>query len=691
MPNRLAHESSPYLLQHQHNPVDWYPWGSEALSRAQQEEKPIFLSIGYAACHWCHVMEHESFEDAKIAEQLNTNFVCIKVDREERPDLDQIYMNAVQLLTGHGGWPMSVFLTPERQPFFGGTYWPPEPRPPMPGFQQVLAAVMEAWEQRREQALQTAAQLTENLRQIAAGSQSDGEPPMSIAILPSAVATLERIFDFSHGGFGGAPKFPHSVDLQVMLREWRREPRDGILSMVRLTLDKMAAGGIYDQLGGGFARYSVDERWLVPHFEKMLYDNALLCQAYLEGFQATGDESYATVVRETLDYLLRDMTDPEGGFYSTEDADSEGVEGKFYVWTLDELQDVLGAEAAATFARVYDVSDVGNFEGKNILNMPKTISQIAQLMDRNADELSVELAASRSTLLEVRNRRVRPGRDDKVLVSWNGLAIDALAKASQVLGEPRYLRAAEAAAQFLLSELRDEEGQLLHTWRQGRAKLRAYLDDYAALANGLVSLYEAGFDRRHLDAAAGLADEMLDQFQDDAAGGFFYTGHNHEQLIARNKDFQDGSVPSGNSLAATLLVRLGKLTGQQAYLTAAERTIQAAAPLMERAPAATGQMLLAVDLLWGDTLELVLGVDPASPTGAEILAALHRQFIPNKVLALIPDGPAETSSSLQLLLTGKTTSAEGPALYICRSHACQEPIHGKQPILDALAALRPKL
>jgi len=405
MPNRLAAESSPYLLQHKDNPVDWHPWGPEAFEQARREQKPIFLSIGYSACHWCHVMEHESFEDEGIAELLNKLFVSIKVDREERPDLDQIYMNAVQMLTGRGGWPMSVFLTPDKQPFYGGTYWPPTSRMGMPGFADVLTKVNEAWKERRDDAIEMAEQLTGRLREIGEGKGS-GEPAgqLSLQLLTKAAAALERIFDSSYGGFGGAPKFPHSMDLQVLLRFWLRNPRDGVLQMVRTTLDQMAAGGIYDHLGGGFARYSVDARWLVPHFEKMLYDNALLAGAYLDGYLATGDQEYARVVRETLDYILRDMTDPAGGFYSTEDADSEGEEGKFYVWTPEEVREVLGEERAKTFCYVYDVTDDGNFEGKSILNLPKTLAQCAKLLERDIADLESELAESRAKLLEVRDR-----------------------------------------------------------------------------------------------------------------------------------------------------------------------------------------------------------------------------------------------------------------------------------------------
>jgi uncharacterized protein YyaL (SSP411 family) len=535
MPNKLAAETSPYLLQHQNNPVDWHPWGPEALERSKREQKPIFLSIGYSACHWCHVMEHESFENAEIAAVMNEHFVNIKVDREERPDLDHIYMSAVQLMTGRGGWPMSVFLTPDLQPFYGGTYWPPFPRMGMPGFDQVLFAVADAWQNRREHVLEQAGKLTEHIASL--GEAARGEHDLSLKSIQQAGLQLERSFDYHHGGFGGAPKFPHPMDLQLLLRLWKRHRQAGVLDMVTKTLDKMAGGGMYDQLGGGFHRYSVDERWLVPHFEKMLYDNALLTAAYVEAYQATGNEEYARVARETCDYVLRDLTDPAGGFYSTEDADSEGEEGKFYVWTPAEVAEVLGDEMAEDFCYAYDVSGPGNFEGQSILNMPKPLDVCAKVRNKLFEQFRAEMHTARTKLLEVREKRVRPGRDDKVLVAWNGLMIDALARAAGALGEPSYLDVAVKAAEFILREMRRADGRLLHTWRAGQAKFDAYLDDYAALANALVSLYEATFDERYIDEAVRLVETMLKHFADAEAGGFFYTADDHEQLIARQMFF----------------------------------------------------------------------------------------------------------------------------------------------------------
>jgi uncharacterized protein YyaL (SSP411 family) len=680
MPNRLANETSPYLLQHQHNPVDWHPWGAEAIERARREDKPIFLSIGYSACHWCHVMEHESFEDAGIAALLNRDFVSIKVDREERPDLDHIYMNAVQLMTGRGGWPMSMFLTPDLQPFYGGTYWPPHAGRGMPGFDQVLTAVADAWKNRRDQAVAQAEEMTTVLRGMHAAYASDGE--LEPSLLTGASTALQHMFDPVHGGFGSAPKFPHSMDLQLLLRVWRRRPQQGILDIVKLTLDRMAAGGIYDHLGGGFARYSVDERWLVPHFEKMLYDNALLAVAYLEAYQATGDPKYAQIVRETLDYLARDMTDPAGGIYSTEDADSEGEEGKFYVWRPDEIRQVLGDERGKAFCYVYDVTDEGNFEGHSILNLPKTIEQCAVLLSRDLGELVNELAESRRLLFEVRAKRVRPGRDDKIITSWNALAIDAFARAAAALDEPRYRDAAVRCASFILTQLGDGSGKLLHTWRGGQAKLDAYLDDYAGMSNALVSLYEATFDERWIDEAVRLAAIMIDDFADHEQGGFFYTAAGHEALITRPKEWQDGSTPSGNSLAATALVRLAKFTGRDDFAEAAQRTLRGGATVMRQAPMAAGQLLLALDFWLGPTPEIVIIGDPASTETGSAIKDLGRRFIPNKIVACRAQ-PQEGSTALAGLFVGKSSGAVAPSVYVCQNFTCQAPVIGLEAVLRA--------
>lgn len=675
MPNKLADETSPYLLQHKNNPVEWYPWGPEALELAKKQDKPIFLSIGYSACHWCHVMEHESFENPQIAKLMNDRFINIKVDREERPDLDQIYMNAVQLMTGRGGWPMSVFLTPDLKPFYGGTYWPPTASRGMPGFDQVIDAVHDAWTNRRDQALAGAAALTQELEQINTKGVENEVVPLDDKLIHAAGHVLERSFDRAHGGFGQAPKFPHPMEMQLLLRWWGRTNNDAWLEMVTTSLDKMAAGGIYDHLGGAFARYSVDARWLTPHFEKMLYDNALLSNVYLEAHLATGRADYARVVRETLDYTLRDMTDPGGAFYSTEDADSEGEEGKFYVWTPEEIRDALGGEASDVFCRVYDVTDGGNFEGKNILNMPKTINQQAALLGMSEDDLSAQLAASREKLFATREKRVHPGKDDKVLVNWNGLMIDAMARAGAALNEPRYVQAAAKASDFILRDMSGDDGRLLHTWRNGRAKLAAYLDDYTTLANSLVSLYEAAFEEKYIAAATELMDTVLAKFGSKDSPGFFYTADDHEKLLTRNKDFTDNATPGGNSMAVMAFTRLGKLLGRADYLDAAHGTLAAAAPLMKQIPMGTGQMLLALDLWIGPTKELVF-----VGGGADRLAhAVHQQFIPRRVVAA-REKPSQGESPLDVVFQGRMQNTDAPSLYVCENQTCQAPVEGEVAI-----------
>jgi uncharacterized protein YyaL (SSP411 family) len=681
--NRLANETSPYLLQHKNNPVDWYPWGPEALEQARDEGKPIFLSIGYSACHWCHVMEHESFENEKIAAFLNQHFISIKVDREERPDLDHIYMNAVQMMTGRGGWPMSVFLTPDLKPFFGGTYWPPENRMGMPSFGQILAAVHDAWLNRRDAAEQQAAQLTEAIARMDPG----GEDPVSLNedLLTGAATKLERVFDWKHGGFGPAPKFPHAADLQFLLRVAQRLDRPRLVDMVRLTLDKMAAGGIYDHLAGGFARYSVDAHWLVPHFEKMLYDNALLTEAYLEAFLVTRDESYARVAREIVDYILTYMTDDLGGFHSAEDADSEGVEGKFYVWTVDEVKDVLGEQRGERFCYVYNVEAGGNFEGQSILNLPKTIEQCAQLREWDLPSLKQELAQSRRELLAVRDQRVRPGKDDKVLVSWNALMINALARAATILDRPQYLDAARRAAEFLLEHVKRPDGRLLHCWRHGTAKLDAYLDDYTYLINAMVTLYEADFDVAWIEKAVSLADTVLAHFSDDARGGFFYTADDHEQLITRTKDLYDSSVPSGNAMAATALARLASLCGRTDFTKAALGALEMAGAALRDNPTACGQMLIAADYLLGPTRQLAV-VGESHDQLQPVVRDLRRVFLPRAVVAVQSvEQPAE--SPLAALFAGKTTVNGEVTAYICEDFACQQPISGQQAIQNAVELL----
>ncbi len=683
MPNRLAHETSPYLLQHANNPVDWYPWGPEALERAQREQKPIFLSIGYSACHWCHVMEHESFEDEKVAAALNERFINIKVDREERPDLDQIYMAAVQLMTQHGGWPMSVWLTPDLKPFYGGTYFPPNDRQGMPSFLRVIHAVAEAWDERREAAIEQAEEITQHIGALHLGSSSEA---IEESLLHNAVQKLQQSFDQRHGGFGTRPKFPHPMDLSVLLRYWKRHPSDHVLKMVTLTLDKMARGGIYDHLGGGFARYSVDEQWLVPHFEKMLYDNALLTVAYVEGYQATGDEAYARTARETCDYILRYMTDDSGGFNSTEDADSEGEEGRFYVWTPDEIIDVLGRARGERFCTVYDVTPRGNFEGHNILNLKQPLAQIAAANKWDLPSLERELAEDRAKLLEVRDQRIRPGKDDKILTNWNSLMIDALARASDVLDEPRYLAAAQRAATFILQKMRGPDGRLLHSYRHGVAKFPAYLDDYAYLINALVSLYEADFNETWIDEAAALTNIVLKHFADPVDGGFFYTADDHEALISRQKDVQDSSVPSSSGMTATAFVRLGTLLGREDLLAAARDSLSSAVGLMEKVPTAAGQSLIATDLLIGPMQEFVI-VGTQQEELEDVALALRQKLLPNAVVALRNLSPTSTRSPLLDPLFAGRETAQATTLYICQNFTCQAPLVGWEAIASAIQKL----
>jgi len=681
--NRLAGETSPYLLQHAHNPVDWFPWGPEALAKAKAEDRPIFLSIGYSACHWCHVMERESFEDESIATLMNERFVNIKVDREERPDLDNLYMAAVQAMTGHGGWPMSVFLTPDLQPFYGGTYYPPTDSRGMPGFPRVLLSVERAWNERRDEIASAAVDMTEQLRASGEIPASKGE--LGFVLLDDAARTLGRMYEPIHGGFGSAPKFPHPMDLRVLLRHHARTGDAHALHMATTTLDKMAQGGIHDHLGGGFARYSTDDRWLVPHFEKMLYDNALLSSVYLEAFQATRDPEYARVARETMDYILGRMTSPEGPFYATEDADSEGVEGKYYVWTLAEITSILGPERARQFAYVYDVTEHGNWEHATILNLVRPIAASAKLLGRPEEDLRKDLDHDRARLLEAREHRIPPGKDTKVLTSWNGLMLGPMAEGSLVLGEPRYAEAASRAAGFILDHLRTADGRLLHGYKDGQARFNAYLDDYADLIDGLTRLFEATGEARWIEAALDLARVMVAEFHDPEKGGFFYVGGSHEALIVRQKDAYDNATPSGNAMAATALARLAALTGRADLEDLARSTLQAARLVLERAPAAAGQSLIALDFLLAPAKEfaVIAGSDPSDFRSA--LEAIHSRFLPNKVVAPSPDGVVSPGLAGMIpLLADRPAKDDRVTTYICANFACQAPAVGVEAIRAAI-------
>jgi uncharacterized protein YyaL (SSP411 family) len=629
-------------------------------------------------------MEHESFEDPEIAKVLNEHFVSIKVDREERPDLDQIYMTAVQLMTGQGGWPMSMFLTPDLKPFYGGTYFPPSDRYGRPGFKTLLLALVDAWNNRQEEVLDVAGQRTEQLRAVAQLAPGAGE--LNAGLLRAAGHALGHAFEPRYGGFGAQPKFPHPMDLRLLLRLWRRFGDDDALHMARYTLDHMAMGGIYDHLGGGFHRYSTDAQWLVPHFEKMLYDNALLTVAYLEAYQATGDPFYREIVEQTLGYVEREMTSPEGAFYSTQDADSEGVEGKFFVWSRAEIESLLGHDLAKLFCSVYDVEADGNWEGHNILHRVKTYGQYAKLADLAESELRQQLDTARGKLFEARARRVWPGRDDKVLTSWNALMIDALAQAACVLDNPAYAAAAGKAADFLLTRMRTPQGRLLRTTSAGASpKLNAYLEDYSFLANALVSLYEATFEPRWIESALGLVEVMRVEFWDPAEGGFFYTGQSHEELIARTKDPQDNAIPSGNSMAATALLRLAKLTGRNDLLSTAEATLKLFGGLISQHAMAAGQMLIALDFYLGPVQEIAIVGDAGNDETKQVLRAARSGFQPRRVVAWKPAmGDVSNAEKVVPLLAGKTARGD-VTTYVCENFACAAPLVGAEAAVGTMS------
>jgi len=645
MTNALAGETSPYLRQHMDNPVDWLPWGPVAHRRAVELDRPLLVSIGYSACHWCHVMEHESFEDPETAALMNANFVCVKVDREERPDVDAIYMEAVQNMTGQGGWPLNVFLTPEQTPFYGGTYFPPAPRHGLPSWPQVLAGIAKTWRERRDDAVASGAQLAQ--RVVGGARLPPSAEPIDESRLETALANLRRGYDSRQGGFGRAPKFPPASTIDFLLRRGETE-------MSLHTLRAMASGGINDQIGGGFARYSVDATWTVPHFEKMLYDNALLARAYLHGWQVSGDELLLRTARETLDFCLRELRGPEGGFHAALDADSEGVEGRFYVWSLDELRDVLGDLSGDAIA-YFGATEAGNFEGANILEA------------RGPEPDPARREQIRALLLDRRAGRVRPGLDDKRLTSWNALMISALAEAGAVLEEPRYLDAARACADFLLAELRDDRGFLLRTFNAGQARLGAYLEDHAFLLEALLTLYEASFDERCFIEARALADQILDRFSDTERGGFFSTPTDHEALIARRKDLEDTPIPSGSSSAALGLLRLAALTGDHSYAQAAAGAIQIVHTIAADHPNGFGHLLQAVDFSLGPVSEVALVGQPLPP----LARIVRRTLRPRLVLAGSAGSTEETAVPL---LEGRTPVDGAAAAYVCEGFACRAPV-----------------
>jgi uncharacterized protein YyaL (SSP411 family) len=674
MANRLAEESSPYLLQHKDNPVEWYAWGPEALERAKGGDKPILLSIGYAACHWCHVMERESFEDAETAAYMNEHFVCIKVDREERPDLDSIYMEAVQGMTGHGGWPLTTFLDPEGVPFYGGTYFPPEPRQGMPSFRMVMEAVVESWSTQRERIRASAARIREQLGAI--GRLEPSVEPLSPDLVGTAVGRLRTMADMRHGGFGGAPKFPPAAALELLLAH-------GVHEVVEVTLDAMAHGGIHDQIGGGFARYSVDEVWLVPHFEKMLYDNALLARAYLHGWQALGHERWRRVTTDTLDWALREMRGPEGGFYSALDADSEGEEGRFYLWTAEQIRDALGAAgltaAADEVIAYFGVTEQGNFEGRNILHLP---GGPARGRPERLDE-------ARQELRERRAERVWPSLDDKRLCSWNALMIAALAEAGAVLGRDDHLDAARRCAEFVWTQMRSDDGRLRRSWKDGEARLGAYLEDYAYLVEALLTLYEATFEVRWFDAARQTADLMIELFADSEHGGFFTTARDHERLIARRKDVDDHPIPAGNSSAAYGLLRLAALSGERDYEHHAVGVFRLLHQAGARHPHGLAHLLRAMDFHFASVREVALVAPAIGEAGhaanraaepvADLAAVVRSGFRPYLVLA----GGAEGTDRPELMRERSAVDGE-PTAYVCESFACQRPVTQPEELAAAL-------
>jgi uncharacterized protein len=682
MSNQLAQESSPYLLQHVDNPVHWYPWGEEALARAQAEEKPILLSVGYAACHWCHVMAHESFEDEETAAYMNAHFINIKVDREERPDIDAIYMSAVVAMSGQGGWPMTVFLTPDGDPFFGGTYFPPFPRYGMPSFRQVMESVSRAWQEQRDDIEANAQEISQHIgrRPELAGTAGD----LDEALLGRAMTAIERQFEPGKGGFGRAPKFPQPMTLEFLLRMIPRHGHTQAQHMLDYTLEMMAQGGIYDHLGGGFARYATDNDWLVPHFEKMLYDNALLSRVYLHAWQLTGRPLYKQIVTETLDYVIREMRHEAGGFYSSQDADSEGEEGKFYVWQPEEIRQALGDELTADiFMLAYDVTEQGNWEGKNILNVNRELSEVARLAKISEAEAAKLLASARQTLYEVRSKRVWPGLDDKALTAWNGLMLAAFAEAGRALGREDYTAVAVQNAEFLYENLRQANGRLWRAWKAGHeARYNGYLEDYAYLGDGLLALYQTTFDLRWFNWAQELAELTLTHFYDEQDGGFFDTADDHETLIYRPKDLQDNAVPSGNAMACHLLLQLGLYTGDGRYHDIAQKTVAAVYGAMSQYPTGFAHWLCAAAFLLGEPQEVAIIGEPTAADTQALLAVVRETYRPHLATAVAP--PNSPAAQAIPLLANRDQLENQATAYVCRQFACQRPV-------NEAAALREQL
>lgn len=690
MSNRLKDERSPYLLQHKDNPVDWYPWGEEAFGRARREDRPIFLSIGYATCHWCHVMEHESFEDEEVARLMNEAFVCIKVDREERPDVDGVYMTVCQMMTGHGGWPLTILMTPEKEPFYAATYLPRASRFGRLGMLELVPRVAELWRTEREHIFETAAHVTASLRSAAA--QAPGAQPLGTAELADAYQHLAQRFDPVHGGFGDAPKFPSPHNLLFLLRYWKRSGERQALEMVAHTLRRMRLGGVYDHVGFGFHRYATDRTWLLPHFEKMLYDQALLVMAYVEAYLATGDRAFEQTAREVLSYVLRDMTAPEGGFYSAEDADSEGREGKFYVWEAPELDAVLSADDARLARAVFNVEADGNFAeeatrrktGENVLYLAEPLATLAGAKGLPEDELAARLEAIRRTLFDHRERRIHPLKDDKILTDWNGLMIAALARAARAFDEPAYADAATRAVHFVAERLTLPDGRLLHRYRDGDAAVPGNLDDYAFLTWGLLDLYETTFDPSLLERALVLDEHLQRRFRDPDAGGFFFTADDAEGLIVRQKEFYDGAVPSGNSVAMLNLLRLGRMTGSARFEERAVEVGRAAGDVVRRMPAGFTALLMGLDFAVGPTAEIVIAGEPGAADTRAMLKVLGERFDPNRVVLLRPRSGGEAMTKIAPFVEAMQARGGRATAYVCRDYRCEAPV-------DTPEALRARL
>ncbi|MFW6110577.1 MAG: thioredoxin domain-containing protein [Thermoproteota archaeon] len=693
-PNRLIHEKSPYLLQHAYNPVDWYPWGAEAFKKAAEEDKPVFLSIGYSTCHWCHVMKDESFTDPEVAELLNETFISIKVDREERPDIDSIYMKVCQMMTGRGGWPLTILMAPNKKPFFAATYIPKEPRFGRVGIKELIRRVKNRWESQRQELVNTAEKVTSLLHQTEQRFKRTKKGVIDKSLLDVAYRTLSKQFDERHGGFGGSPKFPRPQILLFLLRYWKRTGKDRAIRMVEMTLREMRLGGIYDQVGFGFHRYSTDSSWLVPHFEKMLYDQAMLIMAYSEAYQAAPKHRYKQTVEEIISYLLRDMTDPGGGFYSAEDADSEGEEGKFYLWTVDEVRQILPVEESELVLTTFNLDEGGNFQdeatlkksGKNILYLNESLEKIADKLEIPIVTLRERLEKARKRLFQAREKRVHPKKDDKILTDWNGLIIAALARAAQVFDSEDYFRAAKCAANFIVEHLRASGGRLYHRYRDGNCAIEAFIDDYAFLIWGLLELYEASLEVEYLELANELNEEMLTHFWDDENGGFYFTSKDAEDTLVRAKKVRDGVYPSGNSVALMNLLRLARMTSNPDWEGKASEMLETFSGEISKSPTAYTYLLAGMDFALGPSYEVVVVGNLQDTKTQELLRLLRVNFIPNKVVLFRPLGEKSPRISKVADFTRNFSGQEGEAtVYVCSDYSCHAPTSDPEEMLDLLS------